>query len=123
MRFSNFGFLNLTSRTRLTSRIQGEYQLVCHILDLSRGAVQTVETKSFSIYPPQTYPGILGKLARLIIIESTELSKCFYKQGIAIRSGTYSKKVLLIWLTRYSVTQGGQIWDLPIFRLNFDPFL
>ncbi|KAJ3369561.1 hypothetical protein HDU91_007068 [Kappamyces sp. JEL0680] len=81
----------------LAIRIQGDYRLQCTIVDMPRGKIQTLLTKPFVIYPPQSYPGILGKPTALTP-EPTTLSKNFYAQGVTIRSGTYAKKRLFTTL-------------------------
>lgn len=52
---------------------------------------QTDITRKFTCYPPQKYPGAVGKFASLTV-ETSALSRCFYVQGLPIRSGSQTKR-------------------------------
>jgi hypothetical protein len=57
--------------------------------DSSGQSVLHIDTDPFQVFTPHLYPGNLGDFKRLIV-EVTELSRVFHRQGVNIRGGNYS---------------------------------
>ena len=53
--------------------------------------VNSITTSEFPVLPPIQHKGYLG-IAPKVILDVTPLAFCFYRQGVSIRSGAYSKR-------------------------------
>lgn len=48
----------------LSVRIQGDFQIRCDLFDIMAGTSDSCISQIFTVYPPQSYPGVLRKLNR-----------------------------------------------------------